>query len=342
VQFFHESTVGNTYFFYSFPDSLLEQRSYFLSELNNLTWPDGSVGTIATAFSYAFYEHGADRWYYQAETYYLRPTRDIDPLNTAALGSYCSAEATKNSWYMHFGCVGDIVREESATALEIVFLHEWFQSCWGPPLYPESFDTMGTKLVLQRLTWPPAVEVLWGLDIDLGSVTNLLYHPDYPGYFFAFVDGAFAQFEGASGAVNQATSNVPEGRLHWDYPFGDSTPRLVALNGTELSLYIPDIITGVENSPDPEALPVEFTLGDPYPNPFNVTVTIPVYATYRGHVIVELFNPLGQRVALLYDGELEAGRNLLTWNASRHPSGIYLVRARSATETRTAKIVLLK
>jgi glycosidase len=94
--------------------------------------------------------------------------------------------------------------------------------------------------------------------------------------------------------------------------------------------------------PEPAAVPRDFALGEPWPNPFNPAVSLPLTLPRAAQVEVEVFNLAGQRVARLAQGPLPAGRSVLRWDASGQASGAYLVRARAAGWSATRKILLVK
>ncbi len=78
-------------------------------------------------------------------------------------------------------------------------------------------------------------------------------------------------------------------------------------------------------------LPQEFALLQNYPNPFNPTTTITYDIIEPSHVRLSIFNVLGQEVAALVDGDVEAGSHSITWNSSNTEglqlsSGIYIYR----------------
>lgn len=78
------------------------------------------------------------------------------------------------------------------------------------------------------------------------------------------------------------------------------------------------------------------------PNPCASRARFLLSARDARRVKVEIFNPLGKRVALLYDGALIADRRiLLELDAARLPSGIYFVRASGggAVSVRTLTVV---
>ena len=89
--------------------------------------------------------------------------------------------------------------------------------------------------------------------------------------------------------------------------------------------------------------PAEITLSDAYPNPFNPTTSMALNVTMAGHVSVEIYNLMGQLVATLQNGYLEANTHLtLEWDASDMTSGMYLVKAQTANYVTTQKLMFLK
>ena len=80
------------------------------------------------------------------------------------------------------------------------------------------------------------------------------------------------------------------------------------------------------------------------PNPFNPTTKLNVVVEEAGYVSVKIYNLVGQVVATLADGWMDASSNGHTFNfdASLLPSGIYLVQAISNGNISSQKITLLK
>jgi hypothetical protein len=91
-----------------------------------------------------------------------------------------------------------------------------------------------------------------------------------------------------------------------------------------------------------ELIPKEFALGQNYPNPFNPSTTIRYELPTRSHVVLKVYNLLGQEVATLVDEKIEAGRYKVVWDAIAHPSGVYYYRLQAGFFTETKKLVLLK
>ncbi len=90
------------------------------------------------------------------------------------------------------------------------------------------------------------------------------------------------------------------------------------------------------------SLPTGFALEQNYPNPFNPTTEIQFVIPNTGQIILEIYNLVGQRVAILADGEYPAGRHSITWDASNVASGVYLYRLNTDSGVLSKKMVLLK
>ena len=94
------------------------------------------------------------------------------------------------------------------------------------------------------------------------------------------------------------------------------------------------------------ALPTDFALGQNYPNPFNPSTIIPYQLPATGHVRLEVFNVLGQRLATLVDGERSAGVHMAQWDATDAAgravgAGIYIYQLSSGGQTVSRRMVLV-
>ena len=90
------------------------------------------------------------------------------------------------------------------------------------------------------------------------------------------------------------------------------------------------------------ALPRDFALLPPYPNPANAGLAIPFALAAAAEVRLELFNLEGQRLEVLLEGMVLRGRHLARWNGGGRASGLYLVRLAAGGRTQSRKVVLLR
>lgn len=88
--------------------------------------------------------------------------------------------------------------------------------------------------------------------------------------------------------------------------------------------------------------PGDVRLGTNYPNPFNPLTTIPFSLPSRMPVTLTVFNTLGQQVAMLVEGEMDAGYHEAVFDATRLASGVYLYRLQAGSFVQTRKLVLVR
>ena len=88
--------------------------------------------------------------------------------------------------------------------------------------------------------------------------------------------------------------------------------------------------------------PLEFSLSSAYPNPFNPTTSMTLSVPEAGNVSVQVYNVMGQVVATLANGYMDANTYTLSWDASNASSGMYFVTAEVAGSLITQKLVLMK
>ena len=94
------------------------------------------------------------------------------------------------------------------------------------------------------------------------------------------------------------------------------------------------------------ALPTDFALGQNYPNPFNPSTIIPYQLPAAGHVRLDVFNVLGQRLTTLVDAERSAGAHTAQWDGTDAAgramgAGVYIYRLSSGGMTETRRMVLV-
>jgi formylglycine-generating enzyme len=86
----------------------------------------------------------------------------------------------------------------------------------------------------------------------------------------------------------------------------------------------------------------EFSLYQNFPNPFNPTTTIRYGLPNRSHVTLSVFNTLGQQVAVLQNGEQEAGYHEVKFEGSGLSSGVYFYRLRAGSFLESKRFLLLR
>jgi hypothetical protein len=85
-----------------------------------------------------------------------------------------------------------------------------------------------------------------------------------------------------------------------------------------------------------------FSLSQNYPNPFNPKTRIQYSLPEALHVSMNVYNQLGQKVAILFEGDKEAGQYSINWNADQYASGVYFYELAAGNYRDVKKLILLK
>lgn len=121
------------------------------------------------------------------------------------------------------------------------------------------------------------------------------------------------------------------------YRLDDPSQRLTTLTDEKggFSLPLRDLVP-----PKPNALLQN------HPNPFNPSTLIPFEIEKRGHVRLDVYNILGQRVITLVDEERPAGFHRVQWDATDRlgrgvSAGVYIYRLSAGSWHDARKLMLL-
>ena len=86
-----------------------------------------------------------------------------------------------------------------------------------------------------------------------------------------------------------------------------------------------------------------FELDAPYPNPFRQQATIGLRVADAQHVGIVAYNQLGQRVAMLHDGELAPNtKHTFQLAGQRLTSGLYFIQIQGETFNATERAILVR
>lgn len=122
---------------------------------------------------------------------------------------------------------------------------------------------------------------------------------------------------------------------------------VTAVYGEEESAMVTTEINHIAVGVKDEMVPAEFSLDQNYPNPFNPTTVIKFGLKVDSKVSLKIYNILGQEIATLINGTMNAGFQRVEFKASHLSSGVYLYRieAQGADGTNfidVKKMMLLK
>jgi hypothetical protein len=88
--------------------------------------------------------------------------------------------------------------------------------------------------------------------------------------------------------------------------------------------------------------PKEFKLYQNYPNPFNPSTIISWQLPSDSHVLIKVYDILGNEIATLINEEKPAGTYRIKFDASSLSSGVYIYRIQTDSFKEVKKMILLR
>ncbi|MCH7963097.1 MAG: VCBS repeat-containing protein [Bacteroidetes bacterium] len=158
------------------------------------------------------------------------------------------------------------------------------------------------------------------------------------------------QLKEISGRTGYATNS-----LNAEFGLGDATiidslkiEWPLGIIETYTDIAVDQFITAIENGGitgiDEETFnfPHQFELSQNYPNPFNPSTNIKYRVPETGFVKLSIYSVLGEEVAVLVDGLVQAGFYEVTFDASDLPSGTYIYRLQNGNTVQAKKMLMMK
>ena len=95
------------------------------------------------------------------------------------------------------------------------------------------------------------------------------------------------------------------------------------------------------------SIPKEFSLINPYPNPFNPVTTLSYELPEDAKVNITIYDMIGRQVKTLVNASQTAGYKTIYWNATNDKNrpvsaGLYLYVIQAGEFSQTKKMILLK
>lgn len=127
-------------------------------------------------------------------------------------------------------------------------------------------------------------------------------------------------------------------------PYADSTQHTLTFAGHTTAggvtnFWLDDVALGLPEVVPTEPDPAHGSRLTVYPSPFTATAWVSVDVPTPQPVTVEVFDLLGRRVAVLFEGPLRPGGRTLALDGAALPPGLYVVRVRGDGFVETRKVV---
>lgn len=168
-----------------------------------------------------------------------------------------------------------------------------------------------------KLNWQPII------DSDLESYS-----------VYKSLDGSSFELQGFIGDTTYYDNDILPGNIFYYVKAVDRSG-----NESAPSNIINFLITDVANG---SSLPDKFSLEQNYPNPFNPSTLIKYEVPEPSNVKIEIFNMLGQRMAIIVNDHKTAGFYESTWNAQNLPSGVYFIYLSAESLSSNKNIIQVK
>jgi hypothetical protein len=190
------------------------------------------------------------------------------------------------------------------------------------------------------------LELLWTMNFTLNcgpyilSMVKLNFIDFFPALVCCNIDcfNGYIFIEGATGDIRGYISNDIPVSLVADINL-DGNDEILSIQTNFLNIYTLDYATSIG---DDSRLPYSAFLRSNYPNPFNSSTTIEYGLPEAGRVRIDIYDLLGRKVETLMDGDMQAGRHRVVWDASGYSSGVYFYRIEAGDFADTKRMVYLK
>ena len=240
---------------------------------------------------------------------------------------------------------------------------------WGYLEY-ENVTIQTSDGTVVKTLWPGVAELIDGGEfrcpgpacasgdqyVDItGGALEVGFDSEEGGTHSIIVD--FIMLEGSSGSVEVKTNGADSQIIDVEGEEGAfakfTVDNVQMLQGNNVITFEPvsgniglDVmeffLIGTPTSASLTELPEGYELGQNFPNPFNPTTSINFSVPVSGDLTLEVFNILGQRVALLASGYHASGTHTVHFDASQLASGVYVYRMTTGNHTAVRKMMLIK
>ena len=89
-------------------------------------------------------------------------------------------------------------------------------------------------------------------------------------------------------------------------------------------------------------LPTQYTLHQPFPNPFNPTTTLSFSIPEQSQTSLKVYDIKGNLISTLLNQTMNVGHHQIEWNGENLSSGTYFIRINSGEFSDVKKVVLVK
>jgi hypothetical protein len=190
-----------------------------------------------------------------------------------------------------------------------------------------------------------------GAQIELGSVvdntSNMIIDSKLGGGFYNQINELLRVLlydQGGNAFVQPGLNYVANMPFEISNPENISVEKIVLVDIMNNKVGTINVEIFYNNAPE---IPVDYSLSQNFPNPFNPSTSVNFSVPTSGLVTLKVYDMIGQEVATLFSGNAERGTYTLVWNGKDNSgnfvsSGSYIYRMTSGDFTQSKKMLFLK
>jgi hypothetical protein len=199
---------------------------------------------------------------------------------------------------------------------------------------------------------------MWGNRADVDGNQVNLYPGCSPGFYYSDIQGGTEEFGGPT-FTGEYVACIDEDPIFvgmWDHPYQifDDSPCIDAGKDT-LGYLLPEYdLAGLirlfgeaidigayewNETVNTGEIHAGHTTLAVYPNPFSFSTNISFQLEKTGWVNIEVYNLIGEKVDIINQSELPAGKHVINWQADKFANGVYFIRLQAGTIITTNKLL---
>jgi photosystem II stability/assembly factor-like uncharacterized protein len=249
------------------------------------------------------------------------------------VSSYCYSELFPNAISYAYGYINNKYISYDQLTNKIGY--------WLKQLQPDEMQISGEPIEIDTFTVSTGWNIIGSISYPIAVMTIMC---DPPGMIASQIfgyDGEYLTTDTLYPGDGYWINVDQEGKLILNTnPLSDkiSLRKIKIVETSE----VPPPPPGVKEQIIRKPIPTTCTLTGAYPNPFNPITTIKYTLPTDNHVTLKIYNTLGELVDIIVNEVQTAGYKVVSWDASRCPSGIYFYELRVGSFIEANKLLLLK
>ena len=187
----------------------------------------------------------------------------------------------------------------------------------------------------------PSKPQLWKIELVNGNHPAITWlkgrEPDLVKYYIYKKAGINGFWNNAAAVDRNTTSYTDPGKV------GDTVFfKIRAIDNQGKQSVFSDVVSIGDGKPPKPGVVYDFSLNQNFPNPFNPVTEITFSLPRAADIELSVYNVLGEKVDIIFQGYMREGKHELSWNGINFPSGVYFYRLETTGLTLSKKMILIK